>query len=105
MKTLKVSDYKMFEQLVSLKQPALKKAMQNFLRAKYKDVVVTADYIYALYSGNTDTCSNRIFVFNWDGNFIKEYESCTEAANAVGTDRGSISRVCSGLKKTSKGYI
>lgn len=47
MKTLKTSDYKMLEQLVSLKQPALKKAMQNFLRAKYKDIVVTADYIYA----------------------------------------------------------
>lgn len=38
----------------------------------YLSVSYTADYIYALYSGNTDTCSNRIFVFNWDGNFIKE---------------------------------
>lgn len=28
-----------------------------------------------------------------------------ELNKAVGTDRGAISRVCSGLKQTSKGYI
>lgn len=47
----------------------------------------------------------KVLQYDLEGNFIKEYESCTEAANAVGTDRGAISRVCSGLKQTSKGYI
>lgn len=32
----------------------------------------TEKYIYSLYSGNNETASNRILVFNWNGRFIKE---------------------------------
>ena len=47
MRTMKESELKTFEQLVSLKQPALKKVMSNFLRKKYTKVTETKDYLFA----------------------------------------------------------
>lgn len=48
MRTLRDNELKTFEQLVSLKQPALKKVMSNFLRQKYPSKVTeTKDYIFA----------------------------------------------------------
>lgn len=32
----------------------------------------TEKYIYSLYSGNNETTSNKILVFDWEGHFIKE---------------------------------
>lgn len=46
----------------------------------------------------------KVLQYDLEGNFIKEYESCTEAAKSVGTDRGAISRVCGGLANTAKGF-
>lgn len=47
MRTLKSNEYKLFEQLVSLKQPALLKTMSAFLKRHYSNVCATKDYIYA----------------------------------------------------------
>ncbi len=47
MRTMKESELKTFEQLVSLNQAALKKVMSNFLRKKYSNVIETKDYILA----------------------------------------------------------
>lgn len=47
MRTLRENELKTFEQIVSLKQPALKKVMSNFLRKKYAKVIETKDYICA----------------------------------------------------------
>lgn len=47
-KTLKVNELKTFEQLVTLRQPVLFKAMKTFLKSRYNKVIVTKDYIYAI---------------------------------------------------------
>ena len=48
MRTLNENDYKMFEHLVSVKQPALMKTMDNYLRRKYETVVTEKEFIYAI---------------------------------------------------------
>ncbi len=47
LRTLRETELKTFEQIVSLKQPALKKVMSNFLRKKYTKVTETKDFICA----------------------------------------------------------
>lgn len=39
-----------------------------------------------------------------NGNFIKEYESMVDAANAVGCERSNIRACCKGRQKTAKNY-
>lgn len=48
----------------------------------------------------------KVQQFDKNGNFIKEYESITEAAKAIGKEncRSSISKVCLGKQKTSCGF-
>ena len=46
MKTFTASEYKLFEQLVGLRQAALKKVLSNCLKRYYPAVVETGDYIY-----------------------------------------------------------
>ena len=48
MRVLSDSDYKLFERLVSLSQKELKKAMAQYLKAKYENVVFTKDYLVAI---------------------------------------------------------
>lgn len=47
MRTLSANDFKMFEHIVTLKQPALMKTMSTFLQRKYNKVITTKEYIYA----------------------------------------------------------
>ena len=46
MKTFTASEYKLFEQLVGLRQAALRKVLSNCLKRYYPAVVETGDYIY-----------------------------------------------------------
>jgi hypothetical protein len=48
MRVLSDSDYKLFERLVSLSQNELKKAMAQYLKAKYDKVIFTKDYLVAV---------------------------------------------------------
>ena len=48
MRVLSDSDYKLFERLVSLSQKELKKAMSQYLKAKYDNVIFTKDYLVAI---------------------------------------------------------
>ena len=48
MRTLKNNDYKLFEQIVAMKQPALLKTMSAYLKRHYDNVCATKDYIYAV---------------------------------------------------------
>jgi hypothetical protein len=48
MKLLKDSDLRTFEQLCSLSQAAMHKTLSTYLKSKYKQVVATKDYIYAV---------------------------------------------------------
>lgn len=46
-----------------------------------------------------------VLQYTLDGLFIKEYCSVTDAANAVGCQRGNIRACCKGRQKTAKNYI
>lgn len=48
MRVLTNKDYKLFEKLVSLKQNELRKAMIQYLKAKYEKILITKDYIVAI---------------------------------------------------------
>ena len=48
MKTLPQDDYKLFEQIASLRQPVLMKTLRTYLQKNYKTVVMTRDYLYAV---------------------------------------------------------
>lgn len=48
MKVLTDKDYKLFEKLVSLKQSELRKVMIQYLKTKYRRVLITKDYIVAV---------------------------------------------------------
>lgn len=48
MRVLNNNDYKLFERLVSLSQKELKRAMGQYLREKYKNLIITKDYIVAI---------------------------------------------------------
>lgn len=47
----------------------------------------------------------KVVCLDSEGNFIREFESITIAAKAVGVDQSAISNVLSGRNKTSKGFI
>ena len=47
MRILKDSDYKLFEQIASLKQTSLLKTMYSYLQRNYEDVIMTNDYVIA----------------------------------------------------------
>lgn len=46
-----------------------------------------------------------VYQYDNDGNFIREFPSCGDAAKAVGTTRTAISNAASGYSKSSMGYI
>ena len=46
-----------------------------------------------------------ILQFDLEGNFIKEYESITQASKELNNSLNNISQCCSGRNRTSKGYI
>ena len=48
MRILKENDYKAFEKLAMLSQDSLKTVMTNYLKKKYKNVVATSEYVYAV---------------------------------------------------------
>lgn len=47
----------------------------------------------------------KVYAYNLDGSFAKEFNSITEAAKAVGGNRNDIRRVARGEFNFSKGYI
>lgn len=47
MKVLRENDFKAFEQIVKLSQPALKYSLSTYLRSKYQNIIETDDYLLA----------------------------------------------------------
>lgn len=47
----------------------------------------------------------KVYCYDFKGNFIAEYNSTTEAANAVGGSIHCISNCCLGINQTHKGFI
>lgn len=47
----------------------------------------------------------RVQQFTKEGEFVRDYESASEAARAMGVSKYSISNCCRGKQKTSAGYI
>lgn len=48
--------------------------------------------------------AKKTIQYDLDGNFVKEFESLTEAALKMNCDKALIMRVCQGKAKTAKGY-
>lgn len=61
-------------------------------RYAYLSITYTKDYIYCLYSGskNNEACSNKILVFNWNGNFINELVLDKKVCKIAIDDKGKI---------------
>lgn len=55
--------------------------------------------------GKDNKKSQRIYCFDENHNFIKEYESQNMAARDLGISRKGITKNCLGISKTYKGYI
>lgn len=51
------------------------------------------------------SCEIPVVCYDLQGNFIKEYNSITKAAIAVGATAIQISEACNGVQYTSKGYV
>jgi hypothetical protein len=55
--------------------------------------------------GSNKLGSNKIFQYDLKGNFIKEWESMSEASKELNIHQTLISDVCRGKNKTTKGFI
>ncbi len=57
--------------------------------------------------GNTSSfkCKKPIIQYNLDGEFIREWESATDAASFYNINKVNITKCCLGKNKTSNGYI
>lgn len=69
-------------------------------------------YIWRWTQDDESTCAkdvseklNKINQYDLDGNFIKQWNSNTEATNYYGLPVGSISKACKGIRKSAGGFI
>lgn len=77
------------------------------------NVYSNLEWCTAKYNCNYGTRLQRIAVknnkpilqFDLNGNFIKEYESITQASKELNNSLNDISQCCLGRSRTSKGYI
>lgn len=77
------------------------------------NVYYNLEWCTAKYNCNYGTRLQRIAVknnkpilqFDLNGNFIKEYESITQASKELNNSLNNISQCCLGRSRTSKGYI
>ena len=49
--------------------------------------------------------SKKVYQYDLNGNFIKEYKSAREAGRALGKSHGNISKCCKGIFKHTAGFI
>ena len=49
--------------------------------------------------------NRKVIQFDIQGNRLKSFDTCKQAADYVGTSNGCISRCCNGVSNTSKGYV
>ena len=79
------------------------KTNNNILNLEW--VTSSENQIHRHLLGNSKTSNKRIGKFTLDGQFIKEYSSIKEAADAEGCPRVSIDNVLQGKRKSLKKYI
>lgn len=58
----------------------------------------------ALYETKTNTTAKTVAQYDLDGNYIQEFPSARSAAEALGLDSSTISKVCRGVNKTHGGF-
>jgi len=55
--------------------------------------------------GKLNWLSKEILQFDSDGNLIKKWCGIRDVTRSMGIDEGSISKCCSGIRKTAGGYL
>jgi len=55
--------------------------------------------------GAAEKISKKVFKFDLNGLFLKEYKSCREAGRVLGISHGNIVKCCNGVFKHTAGYI
>lgn len=58
-----------------------------------------------LQAGANNSRARRIAQYDLQGNFIREWDYITAAANSLGVARQGINACCSGKRKTANGYV
>ena len=56
-------------------------------------------------NGKTNTTNKAVLQFDLDGNFVREYFSCSNASNETNISRTLISRICRNKKGSAGGYL
>jgi len=46
-----------------------------------------------------------VYQYTKEGELVKEYSSCEEAAKEIGSDRSSVSKACRGIYKTHRNFV
>lgn len=69
-----------------------------------KEIWKSEDYANA-HKGANNHRSQSVKQYDINGNFIREYETITQASQITGVNLSKISAVCKGKRKTSGGYV
>lgn len=69
-----------------------------------KDMWKSEEYAEA-HKGKNNHRAQSVKQFDLDGNFIKEYDTLTQASEETGASISKISAVCKGRRKTTGGYV
>jgi len=77
----------------------------RYCNLRWATVAQNNQYAHDSGNFNYNPVSKGVDQYSLDGRFIQHFESYTEAANFIHVAESSISRVCSGQNKTSKGFI
>lgn len=88
MRTLKGNDYKLFEQIVAMKQPSLLKTMGAYLKRYYENVCTTKDYIYTIGDIPVAIVAHLDTVFKESANeiYYDERKNVMWSPNGLGAD-------------------
>lgn len=77
----------------------------NNLSRRLKNLGISKEEINERAYYNNNPKRKKVDQFSLDGKYIQTFNSITEAANAVNSNTTNISGVCTGRRKSCKGFI
>jgi group I intron endonuclease len=85
--------------------PQLGKPIKEETKKKISEALKGRTDIIRNHNHCRDACKKKVYQYDLDNNFIKSYDSITDAARETGACIGNIGSVCSGKNKTAGGFI